>query len=104
MSIVTGNVTTVATAVYTSSGDTAITFMSITNYSAGNITANVYAVPSGNSAGNLNVILSNLEITSFDTYQLYAAGEKLLLSNNDTIQVNASANSAVSTVVSYTSI
>jgi hypothetical protein len=104
MPIVSGNVTTVATAVYTSSGNNAITYMSITNYSAGNIIANVYAVPSGDTPGNLNVILSNLEITSLDTYQLYAASEKLLLNNNDSIQVNASANSAVSTTTSYTSL
>jgi hypothetical protein len=39
-----------------------------------------------------------------DTYQLYAGAEKLLLNNGDSVQVNASANTAITTVTSYTSI
>jgi len=104
MSIITGNVTSTAANVYVSTGDTAITWMSITNYTAGNITANVWAVPSGDVAGNLNVILSNIEIAANDTYQLYAAGEKLLLGNNDAIQADANVDNAVNTVISYTSV
>lgn len=104
MPIATGNVTTSAAAVYTSSGNTAITFLSLCNYSAGNITANVFAVPNGDTAGNLNVVLSTIEIAAGDTYQLYAGGEKLLLSNGDTVQANANADNSLNTVTSYTTI
>ena len=104
MTIQVANVTTAASAVYTSTGNTAITFASLCNYSTGNITANVYVVPSGNAVGNLNVIIKNLEITPGDTYQLYAGGEKLLLSNGDTLQANANVNNSVTTVVSFTTI
>jgi hypothetical protein len=104
MPIATGNVTTSAAAIYTSSGNTAITFLSLCNYSAGNITANVFVVPNGNIAGNLNVILKTIEIATGDTYQLYAAGEKLLLSNGDTVQANANVDNALNTVSSYTTI
>ena len=104
MSISVGNVTTAASNVYVSTGATAITFMSLCNYTAGNVTANVYVVPSGGSAGNANIILASIELTSLDTYQLYAGGEKLLLANGDSIQTNANANNAITTVVSYTTI
>ena len=101
MPIATGNVTSTATAVYTSSGNTAVTFLSICNYSAANVTANVFVVPSAGTAGNLNTVLSSILIEANDTYQLYAGNEKLVLGNGDTIQANASANSAVTTVTSY---
>ncbi len=104
MTIQVGNVTTSASAVYTSSGNTAITFLSLCNYSAGNVTANVYVVPSAGSAGNSNIIINNINITTGDTYQLYAGAEKLLLENGDSVQVDANVNNAVTTVTSYTSI
>ena len=104
MSISVANVTNTVTAVYTSSGNTAVTFMSLCNYSAGNVTANVYLVPSGDTAGNTNIVLSSLGLTAEDTYQLYSGGEKLLFANGDSIQVDASDNNAVTVVVSHTPI
>lgn len=104
MPIATGNITTSASAVYTSSGNTAITWLSICNYTAGNVVANVFVVPNSGSAGNLNCILSEIEIAAGDTYQLYTANEKLLLSNGDTVQANAASDNALNTVCSYTSV
>ena len=105
MPIALGNIAnSTATSAYTSVGNTAITFLSLTNYSASNVIANVFVVPSGDTAGNLNVILSQIEIATLDTYQLYAGGEKLLLDNGDSIQANANANSSITTVTSYTTI
>ena len=104
MTIATGNVTIAAANVYVSNGNTAITWLSITNYTAGNVTANVWLVPSGGSVSNLNAILSSIEIAANDTYQLYSAGEKILLSNGDAVQANANVDNAVNTVTSFTSI
>jgi hypothetical protein len=109
MPIATANITTTVGNAYVSNGNTAITFLSLCNYSAGNVTANIYAVPSGGTAGNSNIIISALELTAAgagtgDTYQLYGGNEKLLLSNGDTIQIDASANSSITTVTSYTTI
>jgi len=104
MTIQVGNVTTAAASVYTSTGNTAITFLSLCNYSASNVTANVYVVPSAGSPGNSNIILKSINITTGDTYQLYAGSEKLLLNNGDSLQANASANNSITTVTSYTSI
>jgi len=103
MTIQVANVTTVGNTVYTSVGNTAITFMSICNYSTGNVTANVHVVPNGGTVGNTNIVLATLPLSSQDTYQLYAAGEKLLLGNGDTIQISANANT-VTAVTSFTTI
>lgn len=104
MPISTANVTTSTANAYVSSGNTAVTFLSLANYSSGNVNANVYVVPSGDSVGNLNIVVANIQITTQDTYQFYAGNEKLILANGDSIQVNASANSSIAAVVSYTSI
>ena len=104
MSIVVGNITTSPTAAYVSVNTTAVTFMSICNYTVGNVIANVYVVPNGGTAGNSNIVLSQIEITAQDTYQFYAGNEKLILANGDSIQVDAAANNAITTVTSYTSV
>ena len=101
MPIATGNVTTTAAAVYTSTGNTAVTFLSLCNYSAGNVTANVFVVPNSDTAGNLTAVLNTLEIAANDTYQLYAGNEKLVLGNGDSVQANANVDNAVTTVTSY---
>ena len=104
MSISTANVTTSIANTYVSSGNTAVTFLSLANYSTSNVTANVYVVPSGDAVGNLNISVANILITTTDTYQYYSGNEKLILANGDSIRVNASANSSIAAIVSYTSI
>ena len=104
MTIATALIGNTTANIYASTGNSAITWLSINSYGSGNVTANVYVVPSGGSAGNANVILASIELTALDTYQLYAGGEKLLLDTGDTVRVNANANNAITTVVSYTTI
>lgn len=104
MSILTANVTTSIANAYVSSGNTAVTFLSLANYSLSNVTANVYVVPSGDSVGNLNIVVANIQISTQDTYQFYAGNEKLVLDNDDSIQIDASADNSIAAVVSYTSI
>lgn len=104
MTISVANITTSTSNAYVSGGNTAITFMSLCNYSNGNVTANVYVVPAGNSAGNTNIVMASLPINTLDTYQLYAGGEKLLLGNGDTVQVDCSANNSITITTSYTTI
>ena len=103
MTIQVANVTTAGNTVYTSSGNTAITFLSICNFDSATCTANVYVVPSGGTAGNTNIVLANIELTGLETYQLYAGGEKLLLGNGDFVRLVANANT-VTTVTSFTTI
>lgn len=103
MPIATGNVTTAAGNVYASSGNTVVTFLSLCNYSAANVTANVFVVPSGSSAGNATLLYTNIDLTIGETFQVYLANEKLILGNNDSIRANASANNSVTAITSYTS-
>jgi hypothetical protein len=95
--------TVVGNTVYTSGGNTAITWLSLNNWGPANVTANVFVVPSSDTATTNNQILYALPISSGDTYQLYAAGEKLLLGPGDFVQVVATANT-VTVVTSYTSL
>ena len=104
MTIISALITTSAANIYVSNGNTAITFLSITNYSNDNALANVHVVESGSSANVQNQVLTNLEITAGETYQFYAGGEKLLLENDQAIVMLANANSKLSAVTSYTSI
>ena len=103
MTIATYSVTTATGNAYTSSGNTAITSLTLCNWSAGNVTANLFVVPSGGSAGTTNQMLYSLLINSGDTYQIYSAAEKILLANGDSVRVNASANS-ITAITSYTSV
>lgn len=102
MSITTSAVSSSTANVYVSASSTAITWLTLTNSSGSNVLANVHVVPAGSSANANNIILANILITGGDTYQLYQAGEKLLLDTNDTVQANCSASLA--SVVSYTTI
>ena len=102
MSIRTSTITSSTANIYASASSTAITWLSLTNYDSGNVLANVFVVPSGGSANTQNIILANILITGGDTYQLYQAGEKLLLDTGDSVRANCSANLAA--VVSYTTI
>lgn len=104
MSITTVAITNSVSNAYVSGGNTAITWLAITNYTANTVTANVYAVPAGNSANTQNLILTNLELTGYETYQLYNAAEKVVLGNNDSIQAVANATSHLNVVTSYTSV
>jgi hypothetical protein len=111
MTIATFSANTSTGNAYVSSGNTAITWLSLCNYSANSIVANVYVVPNSSAAGTTNIVLAGLILTSGnashgggDTYQLYGAGEKLLLGPGDSIQVNCNAASGLTVVTSYTSI
>jgi hypothetical protein len=104
MSIQTTSLTTTMSNVYVSAGNTAITSMTLCNYSPSTASANVYVVPAGNTATTNNQMWYNLTLPSGDTYQIYVAAEKLVLGNVDSIQANCSSNSAISVITSYTSI
>jgi hypothetical protein len=104
MAIQTVNVSNSATTVYTSTNNTAITYLALTNATAAAVEVDINIIPSGDSLGNINLVAKTLVIAATDSYQLYAGGEKLLLENGDTVQVTANAASGVNAVTSYTSI
>jgi hypothetical protein len=87
-----------ATNIYSSTGTSAITTIHLCNTTGATVTANVYIVPSGGTAGASNAIYTNLSITNQNTYIVYA--EKFILSNGDTIKANCTAANAVTATVS----
>ena len=92
MSITTASVTTVGNVVYTSSGSTAVTWLTLNNWGPANVTANLFVVPNGNASSTSNQVYYALLLQSGDTYQINSGGEKLVLSNGDFIQVDSTAN------------
>lgn len=104
MTIAVTAVTNSLTTVYTSSNNTAITYLNLTNSSGGAITVDIHVVPNGGTAGTTNLVAKTLSINATDSYQLYSGGEKLLFENGDFIQIVASAASGINAVVSSTAI
>jgi hypothetical protein len=99
MAIKTSNVTTVATSVYTSTGNSATTVIHFCNYSASTAYANIWVVQSSFAANNFNMVYSNIAITGTNTVVIDT--EKLILGNGDAVYANASANLSVGATVSY---
>lgn len=102
MPITQTNVTTTGGNIYTSSGNTVVTWVSLCNFTTGNVTANLHVLQSGCSAANINMIACNVLITAGDTYQIYTGNEKLILNNSQALYAIANANS-ISATTSYTS-
>jgi len=103
MTIATATLINTANAIYTSSGNTAITSLTMCNWGPNQVYANLYVVPNGQLPGTTNIALSNVLIPSGETAQLYMFAEKLLLGPNDTINANSSANT-VTAITSYTTL
>lgn len=91
-----GNVT-----VYTSSGESALTFMSFCNHGTGVVQVNIHLVPDGDAPTVNNLLASNLAIDPGDTYIFYQGGEKILLENNDYVSVSADSANDVAVITSY---
>jgi len=102
MSITNSTLTTVATAIYTSTGSTATTVMYFHNLNGSAQTFNLYVVPSGQTLSNVHKIYGAKSIASGDTYIIDL--EKILMDNGDQLFANASANTAIVTTLSYVSV
>lgn len=95
-SLSTGN----AANIFVGSGITgsAVSTMYFCNTSGTATTFNLYLVPAGFTANNLNIVYVNKLVASYDTYIVDL--EKLFLAPNDTIRANANAGSAIVATVS----
>ncbi len=91
--------TTSASTVYTSTGNSAISTMYLCNYSASDRTVTIYLVQSGSFATNVNIIYKDVPIAAGDTYIIDT--ERLILGNGDSVQALASAVSSITMTVSY---
>lgn len=102
MSIKSTTLDVTATNIYTSNGVSALTTVYFCNTSPGVLTFNVYAVPSGLSADQTNIMYYALQIAPSDTYVLDT--EKLILDNGDSIVANATIGGSIVSTVSYVGI
>jgi hypothetical protein len=99
MAILNANVTTIATPIFVSSGNNAVTTVHLCNYSGSAVQANVYLAPStANVANSGSVIYGNVTISAYNTLIIYQ--EKFVMANGDTIYANVSANLSVTGTVS----
>lgn len=103
MAIQNANLTTTTSNIYVSSGSTAAMTFYFSNYStSSNVTFSLWAVPSGDTPGNLNVLYSNVVVVAGDTYLMDT--ERLFLENGDRLCGYANANNTISCTLTYTTV
>jgi hypothetical protein len=91
--------TTNNTQAFLSDGENGVTTLMICNHHAStNAVVNVWVVPQSQVSGNANQILKNLTIVASDTFVMDM--EKLVLSDGDTIMVQADIADVINTVIS----
>ena len=101
MAISTSNVAAAPATIIVSSGDTAITFMSLCNHGATTVLCDIHIIPNGDLSSINNLLITDLEIIAGDTFILYQGGEKILLGNGDYVQVVSDTPNVVSVVTSF---
>ena len=69
---------------------------------ASNETLNLYAIKSGETASENNIIIKNLTISTADTYEFGA--EKFLLNSGESIAASGVSGSLVTATITYTDI
>jgi hypothetical protein len=99
MAIAQQAITTGGSTLYTSVGTSAITAMYLMNNHSGTVVIQLHVVPDGDSIATANKIIKNLSIAAGDTYVIDT--ERLILSNDDTIQATADTDSVVYSTISY---
>lgn len=103
MSLQSSYLTTTTSSVYTSSGSTAAMTFYFANYSTNvNAAFSLWAVSSGGTPSNINVLYSNVTVLPGDTY--VADSERIFLDNGDELYAMANANSAISMTLTYTTV
>lgn len=103
MSLQSSYLTTTTSSVYTSSGSTAAMTFYFANYSTNvNAAFSLWAVSSGDTPSNINVLYSTVTVLPGDTY--VADSERIFLDNGDELYAMATANSAISMTLTYTTV
>ena len=103
MTIQNANLTTTTSNIYVSSGSTAAITFYFSNYNTvANATFSLWAVPNGDTPGNLNVLYSNVLVVAGDTYVMDR--ERLFLDNGDRLCGYANANNTISCTLTYTTV
>ena len=100
MAIQTTNIVTAGTDLtYTSTNNTAVTFMSLCNYNSVDVVCDIHVIAAGGAAANANLLIKEITIVPGDTYILYHGNEKIVLSDTDVIRVTTVAGTVGLTVI-----
>lgn len=99
MSITNTLINTAPQPIYTSVGTNAVVVSYFCNTSTNPVLFSVHVVPNGNAAVKENLIYSNVNITSEDTYVM--DNEKLILSDGDAIYAVASEDDVIVVTVCH---
>jgi len=101
MSIQTITLDATQTSTLASVGTSAVTIMSLCNYSAVSQTVSIHIVPQGSLPDDTNIFVKDITIVAGDTFILYQGGEKIILDDGDFISAIASNAAAVTAITSY---
>lgn len=99
MAIAQATVTTATATLFTSSGTNAITAIYLMNDHSSTVTVQLHVVTDGDTIGNSNKIIKNLQIAAGDTFVIDT--ERLVLSNDDKIQATADVDSVCYSTISH---
>ena len=101
MSIQTITIDATDTTTYFSTGQSAVTIMSLCNFSAINQVASIHIVPQGGTPDDTNIFVKDIHIVAGDTFILYQGGEKIILDDGDYISAIATNAAAVTAITSF---
>lgn len=88
--------------VYTSSGNTAITTIFVTNVSASSVNVTLHLYSSGGTASDTTAIWKDIAVTGKDTFSMN--NERIIMGNGDVLAGTSSANDAINVTLSYTEV
>ena len=101
MAIQTTSINVTNTTTYVSSGETALTMMSLCNHSGITQTVTLNIVPNGDLPATTNIFIKDIEIVAGDTFVVYQGSEKFILDDNDFVNATCSNANAVTVITSY---
>lgn len=103
MALKSTTLTSTATSILPDSNGRAITVVYFHNTHSSAVTVDIYAVPTGDTAGSTNMIYGLVSINVNDTL-IIDGTEKMLLADGDKVQATASVDNVVFATCSYAEI
>lgn len=102
MAIITNVLSTEPAVLYSSLGNSVVSTAYFCNLDSSARTFNLFLLPNGETMTGNHTIYHTIQVASHDTFVIDM--EKIVLGNGDAIVANASANSAITSTVSYVGI
>lgn len=88
--------------VYTSSGNTAITTIFVTNVTTSATTVTLHLYSSGGTASDTTAIWKDISVAGKDTFSMN--NERIIMGNGDVLAGTSTTNGAINVTLSYTEV